>query len=310
VVNVDWQRKNKDERRKVVHDTHVEIDSDMIKAILANPPAEFLEDEKDTPISASNSNGKTSKPVSPKKAPDTPKNKKLENGTPGSINSQENEDTSSTDEEGFYDPDRPINTKKKPSNRRRSRRIHVAKNKRMSTTTVPAVARRISVKDGTGRRNNYIEDVFDVVEEVNAIEHRLEMDRKRTNRPGDIPSMNPKQLREEYGAMRKELQKFDEIFTSYYGRKPLTTDKEYLRPLYARYKNVKVHLEPYAKSGNDSHRKLNAHDRQSPRPMAPLDSVAEIKKLEENKKKRRRVKTKRRGIKEKRRRSKETRRRY
>jgi len=124
------------------------------------------------------------------------------------------------------------------------------------------------------------------------MEHRLEMDRKRTGRPSDIPSMNPKQLREEYATMRKELQKFDETFNSYYGRKPLTTDKEYLRPLYARYKNVKVHLEPHVKSGNDSHRKLNPHDRQSPRPLAPIDGIVELKKLEENKKKEEELKKK------------------
>jgi len=57
-------------------------------------------------------------------------------------------------------------------------------------------------------------------------------------RPMDISLMTPEQQREEKIAVKRQLRNFDLAFKSKFGHLPTKNDKEPLRPLYQRYRDL------------------------------------------------------------------------
>ncbi|EGC34418.1 hypothetical protein DICPUDRAFT_98229 [Dictyostelium purpureum] len=69
--------------------------------------------------------------------------------------------------------------------------------------------------------------------------NHLEKIRKDSKRVSDINLMSIDDLNEEKSAIKKELRDFDTNFKKQYGQLPRKNDKEIMRPLYTRYREVK-----------------------------------------------------------------------
>lgn len=67
--------------------------------------------------------------------------------------------------------------------------------------------------------------------------------RKEYNRPLDPNQMSPKELHEEKSAIKQQLRNFDQNFKEEKGYLPKKSDREIMRPLYQRYREIKALME-------------------------------------------------------------------
>ena len=72
---------------------------------------------------------------------------------------------------------------------------------------------------------------------------RLERARILAGRPADIQKMTPEQLQEEKLAIKRELKSYDVNFNRKFGRAPEKSEKEPMRALYSRYREVKMRVD-------------------------------------------------------------------
>eukprot|EP00762_Andalucia_godoyi_P007894 ANDGO_01227.mRNA.1 Rho GTPase-activating protein gacJJ len=73
---------------------------------------------------------------------------------------------------------------------------------------------------------------------------RLHRDRSASDRTFEITAMSIEELKAEKAAVKKELRRYDRVFSELHqGRDPTKSEKEPLRPLYQRYKLLKQRLE-------------------------------------------------------------------
>ncbi|PRP85552.1 hypothetical protein PROFUN_06784 [Planoprotostelium fungivorum] len=72
---------------------------------------------------------------------------------------------------------------------------------------------------------------------------RLEKARRTHRRPDRLEDMDTHQLQEEKTAIKRELKAFDHEFQKKHGHMPAKADKEHLRALYTRYRDVKLRMD-------------------------------------------------------------------
>eukprot|EP00002_Diphylleia_rotans_P027704 TRINITY_DN5564_c0_g1_i1.p1 TRINITY_DN5564_c0_g1~~TRINITY_DN5564_c0_g1_i1.p1 ORF type:complete len:586 (+),score=102.44 TRINITY_DN5564_c0_g1_i1:60-1817(+) len=127
-----------------------------------------------------------------------------------------------------------------------------------------------------GTNQSWIESPLSVAE------RRLAEDRKKDCRPEDIRKMNAAQLCDEKAAIKKELRVFDLAFFEKNGREPLKSEKEVLRPLYQKYKELKSLIGDSPSGGintNSSLKKSLSLTSSVPSTSSTLSKLLEEKKV-------------------------------
>eukprot|EP00698_Gefionella_okellyi_P012193 TRINITY_DN3264_c0_g1_i2.p1 TRINITY_DN3264_c0_g1~~TRINITY_DN3264_c0_g1_i2.p1 ORF type:complete len:378 (+),score=90.37 TRINITY_DN3264_c0_g1_i2:790-1923(+) len=80
---------------------------------------------------------------------------------------------------------------------------------------------------------------FDSAAFLRAAQESLKKERVAAGRPAELSRMISIQLKAEKSAIKRELRQYDSQFAALFGREPTKHDKEPMRPLYQRYKDVK-----------------------------------------------------------------------
>eukprot|EP00033_Pygsuia_biforma_P005032 GCRY01005524.1.p1 GENE.GCRY01005524.1~~GCRY01005524.1.p1 ORF type:complete len:277 (-),score=97.65 GCRY01005524.1:93-923(-) len=78
---------------------------------------------------------------------------------------------------------------------------------------------------------------------------RLHQLRHQERRPYEIIFMSLDQANQEKAAVKKELRDYDLAFQAEYKRLPIKSEKEVMRPLYQRYRDVKAHIDRMGDGG-------------------------------------------------------------
>jgi len=84
-----------------------------------------------------------------------------------------------------------------------------------------------------------------------AFSHLVQI-RKENKRPSDLNLMTISELNDEKAAIKKELREFDLTFNSQNGYLPRRNEKEIMRPLYQRYREVKNMIEHKSSNNNNN----------------------------------------------------------
>jgi len=98
-------------------------------------------------------------------------------------------------------------------------------------------------------QNNHNDDDKTLV--LSNIMKRLTEQRKKVDRPDDLKKMTKGQLKAEKSAIKKELRYYDNFFVEKYGYEPKKSDKECMRQVYLRYRDVKALLSEAEKDVED-----------------------------------------------------------
>ena len=91
--------------------------------------------------------------------------------------------------------------------------------------------------------SNYLDAEFDLSEPLQFSLQILSIARAESNRPEDINMMTPDQLLSEKVIVKRQLRIFDTTFKSKFSRLPTKKEKEPLRTLYNRYREISTLLE-------------------------------------------------------------------
>eukprot|EP01113_Clastostelium_recurvatum_P045421 TRINITY_DN7803_c0_g1_i3.p1 TRINITY_DN7803_c0_g1~~TRINITY_DN7803_c0_g1_i3.p1 ORF type:complete len:923 (-),score=232.41 TRINITY_DN7803_c0_g1_i3:31-2799(-) len=104
---------------------------------------------------------------------------------------------------------------------------------------------------------------------LETIQNRLERWRREAGRPYAVDSMTLAQLKEEKSIVKKELRDFDIAFRRRTGQLPKKQDKEVMRPLYQRYRDIKLRLEQTDRTPASPSTPTDTHTETTTEPIRP-----------------------------------------
>eukprot|EP00002_Diphylleia_rotans_P032108 TRINITY_DN6717_c1_g2_i1.p1 TRINITY_DN6717_c1_g2~~TRINITY_DN6717_c1_g2_i1.p1 ORF type:complete len:532 (-),score=123.72 TRINITY_DN6717_c1_g2_i1:682-2148(-) len=136
----------------------------------------------------------------------------------------------------------PSSAKSRPSSSR-STLSDAANEPRLARTTPDTRSQVMTVSDDVSDPETDVVEKLEDADPLSVANRNLSLERSRQKRPSDAKKMNEEQLKAEKSAIKRELRDFDVNFASKFGREPLKADKEVMRPLYQRYKDVKQLLD-------------------------------------------------------------------
>eukprot|EP00761_Pharyngomonas_kirbyi_P000919 gb/GECH01000920.1/.p1 GENE.gb/GECH01000920.1/~~gb/GECH01000920.1/.p1 ORF type:complete len:682 (+),score=206.72 gb/GECH01000920.1/:1-2046(+) len=144
-------------------------------------------------------------------------------------------------------------------------------------------------QDITNMSNDQFQSVLHAVDvgldqPLEGVQRRISLQRRRQGRSYDISNMSYDQVQQEKSLVKRELRNYDKLFAQKYGREPNKNEKEPLRPLYHRYKQLKREIpdgnnstnnNTHVSSSNDN----NRSDKQKKKPFTPQLDIAKAQSM-------------------------------